>query len=209
MTDGESGRESVTLTDHDISEKSSITSAVSQTWSSSHHSIDTVPSPVDDFGTSLQKTASAPSTNSDLARCTSSSTKPFLIRKACRFDCDCSCHPITELEGDGMLSLSKSFSKLDVSSSRCDNPNCLSDKYSNQTSASKSRLFRNILSQVSSAHSVKVRYHMNTFHLVPESADSLRYTKQGNLDGLRAAIQSGRATLWDTAPDGWSLLHVR
>ena len=36
----------------------------------------------------------------------------------------------------------------------------------------------------------------------------MRYTKQGDLDNLRAAIQSGKATLWDTAPDGWSLLHV-
>ena len=61
---------------------------------------------------------------------------------------------------------------------------------------------------VVASHSVKVRYHVNTFHMVPEGSDVMRYTKQGDLDSLKAAIQSGKATLWDTAPDGWSLLHV-
>ena len=58
-------------------------------------------------------------------------------------------------------------------------------------------------------HSVKVRHHLNTFHMVSEYSDVMRYAKQGDLDSLKAAIQSGNATLWDTAPDGWSLLHVR
>ncbi|KAL9127409.1 MAG: hypothetical protein Q9217_003705 [Psora testacea] len=44
--------------------------------------------------------------------------------------------------------------------------------------------------------------------MVPEGSDVMRYTKQGDLDNLKAAIQSGNATLWDTAPDGWSLLHT-
>ncbi|MCJ1280202.1 hypothetical protein MMC21_008029 [Puttea exsequens] len=61
---------------------------------------------------------------------------------------------------------------------------------------------------VVASHSVKVRYHVNTFHMVPEGSDVMRYTKQGDLDSLKAAIQSGKATLWDTAPDGWSLLHT-
>ena len=59
-----------------------------------------------------------------------------------------------------------------------------------------------------SAHSVKVRFHLNTFHMVPESSDVMRYAKQGSLESLKSAIESGAATLWDTAPDGWSLLHV-
>jgi hypothetical protein len=32
--------------------------------------------------------------------------------------------------------------------------------------------------------------------------------KHGNLDKLKSVIESGEATPWDTAPDGWSLLHV-
>ncbi|KAL9046370.1 MAG: hypothetical protein Q9214_000781 [Letrouitia sp. 1 TL-2023] len=44
--------------------------------------------------------------------------------------------------------------------------------------------------------------------MVPESSEVMRYAKQGRLDKLRAAIQSGSATLWDTAPDGWSLLYT-
>ncbi|KAL9611612.1 MAG: hypothetical protein Q9167_003727 [Letrouitia subvulpina] len=44
--------------------------------------------------------------------------------------------------------------------------------------------------------------------MVPENSDVLRYATQGSLNKLKVAIQSGGATLWDTAPDGWSLLHV-
>lgn len=73
---------------------------------------------------------------------------------------------------------------------------------------SVSHFFREALPHVVAAYHVKVRYHISTFHMVPEGSDVMRYTKQGDLDNLKAAIQSGKATLWDTAPDGWSLLHV-
>lgn len=43
--------------------------------------------------------------------------------------------------------------------------------------------------------------------MVPESADVMRYCKQGDLENLKAIIQSGKATIYDTAPDGWGLLH--
>lgn len=36
----------------------------------------------------------------------------------------------------------------------------------------------------------------------------MRYVKHGNLDKLKVSIETGEATIWDTAPDGWSLLHV-
>ena len=104
------------------------------------------------------------------------------------------------------MSLSKSFCKLEVSSYNCDDANCQSNKA--MSLSSSTRLFQKILCQVKSAQSIKVRHHMSTFHMVPESSDVLRYVKLGKLDSLQSAIQSGRATLWDTAPDGWSLLHV-
>lgn len=36
----------------------------------------------------------------------------------------------------------------------------------------------------------------------------MHYVKHGNLEKLKGCIESGEATVWDTAPDGWSLLHV-
>jgi hypothetical protein len=45
--------------------------------------------------------------------------------------------------------------------------------------------------------------------MVPEGSDALRYVKHGKLDKLKMSISSREATPWDTAPDGWSLLHVR
>ncbi|KAJ9484900.1 hypothetical protein VN97_g8472 [Penicillium thymicola] len=49
---------------------------------------------------------------------------------------------------------------------------------------------------------------MNTYRMVPEGSNAMRYVKHGNLGKLKAAIQLGEATLWDTATDGWSLLHT-
>lgn len=59
-----------------------------------------------------------------------------------------------------------------------------------------------------SANSVKVRYDLKTFRMVPEGSDAMRYVKHGNLEKLKGCIESGEATIWDTAPDGWSLLNV-
>jgi hypothetical protein len=67
---------------------------------------------------------------------------------------------------------------------------------------------RKALSQVMSSKSVKVRYDLNTFRMVSEGSDAMRYVKHGNLDKLKICMEAGEATLWDTAPDGWSLLHV-
>lgn len=60
-----------------------------------------------------------------------------------------------------------------------------------------------------SSKSIKIRYDLNTFRMVSEGSEAIRYVKHGNLDKLKTCFQIGEATLWDTAPDGWSLLHVR
>lgn len=56
--------------------------------------------------------------------------------------------------------------------------------------------------------SVKVRYNLNTFRMVSEGSDAIRHVKHGDLEKLKMCFETGEATLWDTAPDGWSLLHV-
>ncbi|KAL8997420.1 MAG: hypothetical protein Q9169_003283 [Polycauliona sp. 2 TL-2023] len=79
---------------------------------------------------------------------------------------------------------------------------------SNQTTDTASTFFRKALAQVASSRCVKVRYDLNTFRMVSEGSDAMRYVKHGNLDKLKMCVQTGEASLWDTAPDGWSLLHV-
>ncbi|PGH01468.1 hypothetical protein AJ79_07906 [Helicocarpus griseus UAMH5409] len=64
------------------------------------------------------------------------------------------------------------------------------------------------MSHMMSTNSIKIRYRLNTYRMVPEGSNAMRYVKHGNLEKLKLAIQSGEATPWDTAPDGWSLLHT-
>ena len=71
-----------------------------------------------------------------------------------------------------------------------------------------SGFFRKFISQVVSSKAIKVRYDLNNYRMVSEGSDALRYVKHGNLEKLKMCITTGEATIWDTAPDGWSLLHV-
>lgn len=45
--------------------------------------------------------------------------------------------------------------------------------------------------------------------LIPNTSDAIRYCQVDDVDLLKDLILSGKASPWDTTPDGWSLLHVR
>ena len=197
----------ITSMELDSSETTTLASQASLS-SLSQASVDTALSSIGSSGSSLQKMTSSMPEGSSRSQGNNCSAGPLIIRKACRFDCYCSCHPRNEVEGGSKPSFSKSFSCLGLSNSPCDDPKCQSRNPMEGATDSTSNFFQKALSHVMSAHSVKVRYHLNTFHMVPESSDAMRYAKQGSLDSLKTAIQSGKATVWDTAPDGWSLLHV-
>ncbi|KAL9029778.1 MAG: hypothetical protein Q9196_002020 [Gyalolechia fulgens] len=70
--------------------------------------------------------------------------------------------------------------------------------------------FDRVLRSRQTRHNVsgKVRYDLNTYRMVSEGSDAMRSVKHGNLERLKSCFESGEATLWDTAPDGWSLLHT-
>ena len=124
------------------------------------------------------------------------------IRRACRYDCYCKCHSQT------LTISSKGLPKINASKHSCTEPNCHVVTKSQDQARGFTSFFRNTLSQVILSRSIKIRYNLNTFRMVSEGSDAIRYVKHGNLEKLKMSFQAGEATLWDTAPDGWSLLHV-
>lgn len=130
------------------------------------------------------------------------SKKAIAFRRACRYDCFCKCHAqSTPIPIRG-------FSKVKPLQYQCNDPSCQGADPSRENVVVSSNFFRKAISQVMSSKTIKVRYDLNTYRMVSEGSDAMRYVKHGNLEKLRSCIETGEATLWDTAPDGWSLLHV-
>lgn len=126
-------------------------------------------------------------------------TGALTIRRACRYDCFCKCHAQTTpipIRG---------FSKVKPLQHQCTEPSC---QGATSFGEIPSTFFRKAISQVMSSRSIKVRYDLNTYRMVSEGSNAMRYVKHGNLEKLKTCIKTGEASLWDTAPDGWSLLHV-
>lgn len=51
------------------------------------------------------------------------------------------------------------------------------------------------MSQIVSSKSIKVRYNLYTFRMVPEGSDTVRFVKYRNLDALKASFEAGEATI--------------
>jgi hypothetical protein len=132
-----------------------------------------------------------------------------VIRRACRFDCYCRCHKQSmEVSNDLFSKFNSSiFKQSKASRIECSEPDC-AGATSVQTRVLPSAFFHRAVSRLASMQGVRLRYNLNTYRMVPEGSDAMRYVKHGNLDKLKMSISSREATPWDTAPDGWSLLHV-
>ncbi|KAK3324477.1 ankyrin repeat protein [Cercophora scortea] len=124
-----------------------------------------------------------------------------VVRQACRFDCYCSCHA-RSLEKSP---LKKKSREQDCSDPACSGAEAIAVDESVKTRFSK---LRHGLAQVLSSRSIRVRYNLKTYRIISEGCDAIRYIKYGDIDNFKATLVSGDATLWDTAPDGWSLLHT-
>lgn len=136
------------------------------------------------------------------ARVGGSSVDALEIRRACRYDCYCKCH------AENNAISARGFQKLGIHKHPCTEPDCQNALQSDKKVVIPSVFFRKAILQAMSYKSIKVRYNLNTYRIVSEGSDSMRHVKHGNLGRLKMCIESGEATLWDTAPDGWSLLHV-
>lgn len=170
----------ITLVEPNASETISLTSRASLT-SFSITSIDTPLSSIASCGSSLQEIKSNTSEGSAKSPEIESSTGPLILRRACRFDCYCSCHPRSEAQRSGVSSLSKSISQLGLSGSHCDDPNCQPGGSTDRAVGSVSNFFQKALPHVVAAYHMKVRYHISTFHMVSEGSNVMRYIKQGDL----------------------------
>ena len=168
-------------------------------FSRRRESVESAPSSVGSSDSLLQKASPNPSDEQRLGLQVGSLLADAVIsRKACRYDCYCKCHTESTAKHRG-------FSRLAGSNGQCTDRSC---QAFNEAAVAPSKFFRKALVQLVSSRSIKIRYDLNTFRMVSEGSDAMRYVKHGNLDKLKSCIETGEATLWDTAPDGWSLLHV-
>lgn len=199
-----------------IQSETSILASRSSISSLRRTSIDTTPSSVGSAASSLRRISLGISSTSPLIpdieedvrhegdqRINAKAWSPdaSTIRRACRYDCFCICHKSSPAATTGGVSKFSEFKH------HCNEPSCQGAGLSEDEAVIPS-FFRKAIGAVMSSRNIKVRYHLNTYRMVSEGSDALRYVKHGNLEKLKICIQTGEATLWDTAPDGWSLLHV-
>lgn len=196
LSAGELGSSAFSVAEDETSETSTLGSC-SSTSMMRRASLGTPPSSIGDSASSLEiesLSVAETSIGADV-----SSTKPMITRTACRYDCYCACH----IQSTSTMGVPRLRSRTG-----CTDQNCQAARSSKEPPTEPSRFFRQALSQILSSKSIRIRYDLSTFRMVSEGSDAMRYVKHGNLDKLISCIESGDATLWDTAPDGWSLLHV-
>lgn len=179
------------------STSSETTTIMSESSASSQRrtSVDTSASSVASSGSPLQKISSNPLDDPRRGLTNDPLAVSVILRKACRYDCYCKCHTQD-------VATKRGFSRA---VDPCTDRNCHAF---NEATITVSSFFRKALAQVALSRSIKVRYDLSTFRMVSEGSDAMRYVKHGNLAKLKTCVKAGEATLWDTAPDGWSLLYV-
>ncbi|KAI0506443.1 ankyrin repeat-containing domain protein [Xylaria bambusicola] len=125
----------------------------------------------------------------------------FILRKSCRYNCRCACHE--EMADEPR----RRFGRSKPRKIECTDAICLGNEMVPNSSKEYSSLFRSALSKATSTRVIQVRYDLQSFRMVPNGSNAVRYVNHGNLPKLKECIESGEATIWDTTLDGWSLLH--
>ncbi|KAK2763220.1 hypothetical protein FQN54_009856 [Arachnomyces sp. PD_36] len=186
-----------------VSAESSTSSTRSSIFSGKNSTASSAPS-----DTSLSRSGSgAQSQASTLVE--GSSTASLIIRRACRHDCYCVCHE-EPTAGKSRGSFSKFnaqiFQEKGKQKIECTDPSCAA--VTAQEKPISISFLKKAMTHMVSTNAMKIRYRLHTYRMVPEGSNAMRYVKHGNLEKLKLAMESGEATPWDTAPDGWSLLHT-
>jgi hypothetical protein len=134
-------------------------------------------------------------------------------RTSCTYDCYCICHDDDWESSVVVLKRnSKVFGRVSKSKAQCSEPKC---RRAATSSVDKKKLvipsswFRQGLTSLIMNRGWTIKHHLHTYRIVPETSESMKYARHGDLHNLKACIENGSATPFDTAPDGWSLLHVK
>jgi hypothetical protein len=135
-----------------------------------------------------------------------------VCRKSCTYTCYCNCHGADgEASAVILKRKSKVIGRVSRTKSPCSEPTCqgaaMPPRHEKKL-VFPSPLFQKALMALMMNRSLTVKYYLHTYRIVPEWSVSMRYVKYGLLQNLKACIEDGSATPFDTAPDGWSLLHV-
>lgn len=143
-------------------------------------------------------------TTSDFSGYTKQSTSEdmFTFRQSCRYNCHCTCHE------EMVEKPQRRFGRQRSPKIGCTDAACLGNEIAQDKSEEHSSLFRSALYRATSVRVIQVRYDLQSFRMVPNGSNAVRFVNHGNLPKLKECIESGEATIWDTTLDGWSLLHA-
>lgn len=139
---------------------------------------------------------------------------PGLRRKSCTFNCYCDCHSDDGPASANLVVKLRSATVDVVSRSRrpCSTGDCLRSQVplgGKKKLILPSSKFKRAVTSILIMRGMTRKYHLSTYRVVSQTWSSARYANRGDLQNLKACIESGEGTPYDTQPDGWSLLHVR
>lgn len=135
---------------------------------------------------------------------------PPPYRRSCSFNCYCNCHSHDLSSTNILIKANKTILGIfSPSPRRCSVSNCCRTVAVSPRKLVYPRArLQNVVTSLVMLRGFKIKHYLNTYRDVAETSESMRYTKRGDLVRLKACIESGSATPFDTGPDGWSLLHV-
>lgn len=123
-------------------------------------------------------------------------------RSRCYSQCQCPCHRASEPKTQN-----KESGKFN--STKCSNPQCRSrDSRKTEFIIRDPMLLRRefVLSLI--CRGVQISCSIKTRPIVPASSAVIKCAENGDLVSLKNLLLAGKASIFDTEPDGWSLLHV-
>ena len=130
----------------------------------------------------------------------------FISRKVprgrCCSRCQCACHRIV---GSNV----KSEDSANFNSTKCSNPQCRSRESRNMEFVVRDPILLRrefVLSLI--FRGVQLSCSLKTRPIVPACSAVIKYAENGDLASLRNLLLAKKASIFDTEPDGWSLLHV-
>lgn len=136
-------------------------------------------------------------------------TSQIVRRSTCDDSCACSCHANDIFELPGRQATIAQLVPVRTQIVDCTEPKCrkLALKKRQITIRESSVLKKEFILLVI-LRGPGISCQVKSRPIVPETSDAIKYSQVGDLNSLRKVILDGSASIFDTGPDGWSLLHV-